>query len=61
MILTFRALAVALAAVLSGAAYMFAYEREARGYSKNLSDRLIRCLAASAVMHASATMKARRK
>lgn len=52
MISTFQALAVAVLAVLPGAAYMFAYEREAGAFSVALADRLVRFLAASAVMHA---------
>lgn len=52
MISTFSALAVAVLALLPGAAYLFAYEREAGAYSVGLSDRLVRFLAASAVMHA---------
>jgi hypothetical protein len=52
MISTFQALAVAVVAVLPGAAYMFAYEREAGAFSVGMSDRLVRFLAASAVMHA---------
>ncbi len=52
MISTFQALVVALVAVLPGAAYLFAYEREGGSYSVGLSDRLVRFLAASAAMHA---------
>jgi hypothetical protein len=52
MITTFQALAVAALALLPGAAYTFAYEREAGAYGIALSDRLVRFLAASAVMHA---------
>jgi hypothetical protein len=52
VISTFQAVAVVLFAVLPGAAYTFAYEREAGAFGVALSDRLVRFLAASAVMHA---------
>lgn len=52
MISTFQAVAVAVLAILPGAAYVFAYERQAGAFGVGLPDRFVRFLAASAVMHA---------
>ncbi|WP_410644246.1 DUF6338 family protein [Amycolatopsis sp. lyj-346] len=52
MIATFQGLLVAVLALLPGAAYTFALERVTTGYGVSFSDRLVRFLAASAVMHA---------
>jgi Family of unknown function (DUF6338) len=52
MIPTFQALGVALLALLPGASYTFAYERIVGGFGQSFSDRLVRFLAASAVMAA---------
>jgi len=52
MIATFQGLLVAVLALLPGAAYTFALERVTTGYGISFSDRLVRFLAASAVMHA---------
>jgi hypothetical protein len=52
MISTFQALLVTLLALLPGALYSFAYERVAGGYGISFSDRLLRFVAASAVLHA---------
>src|SRR3954447_2721405 len=49
---TAQALAVAVIAVLPGAAFTFSYERGAGTYGVTRSDRLIRFLTASAVFHA---------
>ncbi|QFZ19580.1 DUF6338 family protein [Saccharothrix syringae] len=52
MIATFQGLLVALLALLPGASYTFAYERVAGSYGISFSDRLIRFLASSALLHA---------
>jgi len=52
---TLQAAAVALLAILPGAAYTFAFERFAGAYGVTLSDRIVRFLAASAVFHALAS------
>ncbi|OXM68259.1 DUF6338 family protein [Amycolatopsis vastitatis] len=52
MIATFQGLLVAVLALLPGAAYTFALERVTTGYGVSFSDRLVRFLAASALMHA---------
>lgn len=52
MISTFQALLVALLALLPGASYMFAYERKAGSFGSKSPDRLMRFLAASAVLQA---------
>jgi len=50
---TFQAITVAIIAVVPGALYTYAYERQARGYeAPKAADRLVRLLAASVVMHA---------
>jgi len=49
---TFQGLLVTLLALLPGASYTFAYERVAGSYGISFSDRLIRFLASSALLHA---------
>lgn len=55
MLSSFPALLVAVIGFLPGAAYTFAYEREAGSYGQKVSDRLLRFLVASAVFHALAS------
>lgn len=52
MVSTFQALGVFLLALLPGAAYTFAYERQAGSFTITASDRIIRLLAASALFQA---------
>jgi hypothetical protein len=52
MIATFQGLLVAVLALLPGASYTFALERVTTGYGASFADRLVRFLAASAVIHA---------
>jgi len=52
VISTFQGLLVALLALLPGASYTFAYERVAGSFGISFSDRLVRFLAASALLHA---------
>jgi hypothetical protein len=52
MVSTFQGLAVALIALLPGATYTFAYERQAGSFAITTSDRVVRFLAASAVFQA---------
>lgn len=52
MIDTFQALAVALLALLPGALYTYGVERQAGRWGVALTDRLLRFLAASALLHA---------
>lgn len=49
---TLQALGVALLALLPGAAYTYAFEREAGSFGAGASDRLIRFLSASAIFQA---------
>jgi hypothetical protein len=49
---TFQALAVLVLAILPGASYTFTFERVAGSFGQNLADRLIRFVAASAVLQA---------
>ena len=52
MISTFQALGVAIVAIMPGATYTFAYERQAGAYGAHLADRIVRFLVASAAFHA---------
>lgn len=52
VISTFEALVIALLALLPGASYTFAYERLAGAFGSNAADRLVRFLAASAIIQA---------
>jgi hypothetical protein len=52
VISTYEAIFVAVLAILPGAAYTFAYERVAGGYGLGFADRVIRFVAASAVLQA---------
>jgi hypothetical protein len=52
MISSFQALGVFVLALLPGASYTFAYEREVGSFGVRLSDRLVRFVAASAVFQA---------
>ncbi|MFD9702453.1 DUF6338 family protein [Lentzea sp. NPDC059081] len=52
MITTLQGLVVALLALLPGASYTFAFERVAGSYGITFSDRLVRFLVSSALMHA---------
>jgi hypothetical protein len=49
---TFQALGVLLLALLPGALYVWAFEREAGGWGLGVTDRLLRFVGASAVFHA---------
>jgi hypothetical protein len=49
---TFQALLVTILAILPGASFTFAYERQVAGFGTKSPDRLIRLLAASAVFQA---------
>jgi hypothetical protein len=49
---TYQALIVAFLAVLPGATYTFAFEREVGAFGVSFADRAVRFLAASAVFHA---------
>jgi Family of unknown function (DUF6338) len=53
MISTFSALAVAVVALLPGALYTWAFERNVGAWGASLSDRLLRFVGVSAVFHAS--------
>jgi hypothetical protein len=48
---TFEALAILIVAFLPGAAYVWAFERQAGPYGVTLADRMMRFLAASIVVH----------
>ena len=52
MVDTFQALGVFLLALLPGALYVWAFEREAGGWGLGLTDRLLRFVGVSAVFHA---------
>ncbi|NGY65945.1 hypothetical protein G7043_44370 [Lentzea sp. NEAU-D13] len=52
MITTLQGLVVALLALLPGASYTFAFERVAGSYGITFSDRLVRFLVSSALLHA---------
>ena len=49
---TFQALLVVILAILPGASFTFAYERQVAGFGRKSPDRLMRLLAASAVFQA---------
>jgi hypothetical protein len=51
---TFQALAVAVVALLPGALYVWAFERQAGRWGIGLSDRLLRFVGGSALFHAAA-------
>ena len=51
---TFQAVAVAVVALLPGALYVWAFERQAGRWGIGLSDRLLRFVGGSALFHAAA-------